>query len=234
MLPGTIPIAPCDAQGSCPRAVTLSQPAVTTCRAASIASAGRPGWRAGSDGVRNHICVRNHKQITQKPGGRCAAAPKSPRLAARWQTLIFKSWSCRGSCLGPCAAGYGDGDGMGARSQPCTHPGGRRLSDSPTPFRHPAQSFPWELVHGKEPGDALSSVFPSKAGNQGSPEVFCCVETAGGALSKATGVRGPGGHPFRLGALQDRSHQQLDALQRPTAPSPPALAFLPLLAPGCR
>lgn len=65
MLPWTIPIAPCDAQGAA-RAVTLSQPAVTTCRAPSIASAGTPGWRAGSDGARNPISVRNHKQIPRK------------------------------------------------------------------------------------------------------------------------------------------------------------------------
>lgn len=126
------------------------------------------------------------------------------------------------------------GMGMGGRSQPCTHPGGRRHSGCPTPSRHPAQSFSWELLHSKEPRDALPGVCPSKAGNQGSPAVFRCVETPGDALSKATGDRGPGGHSVRLGALQDRSQQQLDTLQRPTVPSPPALAFLPLLAPGWR
>lgn len=94
------------------------------------------------------------------------------------------------------------GMGMGGRSQPCTHPGGCRHSGCPTPSRHPAQSFPWELLHSKEPRDALPDVCPSKAGNQGSPAVFRCVETPGDALSKATGDRGPGGHSIRLGACR--------------------------------
>lgn len=132
----------------------------------------------------------------------------------------------------------GDGDGMGmeAMSQPRTHPGVLWLSDCPTPSGHLAQSFPWEFVHRKELGDALPAVSSSKAGSQGSPVIFCRVETPDDALSKATGVRGPGGGSGRLRALQDRSHQQLGTLQRATAPSPPAPALLPLLAPagtGC-
>lgn len=151
---------------------------------------------------------------------------QKPEAAARWQTLIFKSWSCWGLVPG---AVCGQGWGWEAGPSPAHTQGAAGI-----PSRHPAQSFPWELLHSKEPRDALPDVCPSKAGNQGSPTVFCCVETPGDALSKATGDRGPSGHSVRLGALQDRSHQQLDTLQRPTVPSPPALAFLPLLAPGWR
>ena len=124
---------------------------------------------------------------------------------------------------------HGMGMGWDGIQVPALHtPRWPWLSGCPTPPRHPAQSFPWELVHSKEPGDVLPGVSPSLPWFSAVWRLLVMLWAGprGSEVQAVTQARGSAGQVSPADGHSPRTPS--------AAPAPPALVFLPLLALGWR